>query len=93
MVHGKMKHKFCWLPTNIYSSRYYRDGFAWLSWAWVGDDGKAYKGEVNCLMNDCKNKADAYISDVKNMTPEQREAATERRAEALKKLAGVIINE
>ena len=41
-----MKHKFCWLPTKIYSSRYYQDGFAWLSWVWLGDDGKHYTANI-----------------------------------------------
>tara|TARA_R110002020_G_scaffold467655_1_gene691380 strand:+ start:15407 stop:15703 length:297 start_codon:yes stop_codon:yes gene_type:complete len=37
-----MKSKFCWLPTNVYSSKYMRDGFKWFSYVYVGDDGKCY---------------------------------------------------
>lgn len=34
--------KFCWLPTPVYSSPYYRDGFRWMSNVWVGAEGKCY---------------------------------------------------
>ncbi len=40
-----MKRKFCWLPTEIYSCKYYRDGFRWLSFVYVDDDGKHYAKE------------------------------------------------
>ncbi len=41
-----MKRKFCWLPTKVYSSKYYRAGFKWFSWAWLGDDGQYYTSKI-----------------------------------------------
>jgi len=41
-----MKRKFCWLPTPVYSSIYYRDGSRWFSWVWLGDDGKHYTANI-----------------------------------------------
>jgi len=41
-----MKRKFCWLPTPVYSSRYYRCGYRWFKWVWIGDDGKHYIANI-----------------------------------------------
>lgn len=39
-----MMKKFCWLPTKVYSSPYYRDGFSWFSCVYeLG--GKCYRDE------------------------------------------------
>lgn len=37
--------KFCWWPQEVYSSRYYRDGFVWLGYAHLGVDGKWFRVE------------------------------------------------
>lgn len=37
-----MSRVFCWLPTPVYSSRYWRDGFRWFSFVWIGADGNYY---------------------------------------------------
>lgn len=36
------KRVFCWLPTMVHSSRYWRDGFRWFSFVYLDDDGKYY---------------------------------------------------
>ena len=41
-----MKYKFCWLPTKVYSSKYHQDGFRWLTWVWLGNDGKHYTSKI-----------------------------------------------
>lgn len=37
--------KFCWLPQEVYSSRYYRDGCVWFGYAHKGVDGKWFRCE------------------------------------------------
>lgn len=32
---------FCWVPTVVYISTFYRCGFKWLSYGWM-EDGKVY---------------------------------------------------
>ena len=41
-----MIRKFCWLPTPVYSSKYYRWGFRWFKFVWLGDDGKHYIANI-----------------------------------------------
>ena len=40
-----MIRKFCWLPTPVYLSRYFRDGFVLFGWAHKGVDGKWFRAE------------------------------------------------
>lgn len=39
------KRVFCWLPTKIYIIKYFRNGFKWLSFAWLDEDGRCYETE------------------------------------------------
>lgn len=39
----RIKH-FCWLPTKVYLTKYWRNGFRWLSFGWLDhEDGKIYE--------------------------------------------------
>ena len=37
------KKKFCLVPQETYSGRFYRNGFAWFSFVYQGVDGKWFK--------------------------------------------------
>lgn len=37
------KRVFCWLPTDIYTSKYWKNGFRWMSYAWLDADGHHYE--------------------------------------------------
>lgn len=37
------KRVFCWFPTKIYTVKFWRTGFKWLSFAWLDDDGYHYE--------------------------------------------------
>lgn len=40
---GASERIFCWWPTPVYSHGYYRDGFAWLRFAWRAPDGRVFR--------------------------------------------------
>jgi len=37
------KKKFCWKPAGTYKSAFYRNGYSWFSFVYIGINGKAYK--------------------------------------------------
>lgn len=39
------KRVFCWMPTKIYTVKFWQNGFKWISFAWLDTDGRHYETE------------------------------------------------
>jgi len=76
------KTKFCWLPTETYESEHCRNGFAWLKFVFVADNGKAYKHVMDFYNRDIKSRTRAAASKVLR-SPNSSKAAKTARGSAL----------
>jgi hypothetical protein len=39
------KRVFCWFPKKIYTVKFWQNGYKWLSFAWLDNDGRHYETE------------------------------------------------
>ncbi len=40
---------FCWIPTDMYSAPFFRDGYAWFRFAYRNADGRHYRTKLLAL--------------------------------------------